>query len=111
MKDVLLNQKEAAAMSETRNAYVETMKVKIDEWNVEIDKLQTKADQARADIQVECKKQVSELKDKRQDLYRRMSELKKSSETAWEDMKSGLDTAWQAMGESVKSAQSRFENK
>ena len=98
-------------MNEARNAYVETMKLKIDEWNNDIDRLQAKADQAKADIQVEYKKQVAELKDKRQDLYRRMSELKKASETAWEDMKSGLDSAWEAMGESIKSAQSRFEKK
>ena len=98
-------------MSEKRNAYVETMKVKIDEWNIEIDKLQAKADQAKLDTQVEYKKQVEELKGKRQDLYRKMSEMKKASETAWEDMKAGLDAAWQAMGESVKLAQSRFESK
>ena len=95
-------------MSEKRNAYVEKLKANIDEWNVEIDKFKDKADQAKADAQVQCRKHVEELKAKRHELEVKIAELQKAKETAWEDVKAGVDTAWHAMGESIKAAKSRF---
>jgi len=95
-------------MGEKRDAYVEKMKAKIDEWNTEIDQFQVKAGQAKADIQIQYEKQIEELKAKRQELQGKIEELQKAGETAWEDMKLGLDAAWHSMGESVKSAKSRF---
>lgn len=47
-------------MSE-KDAYVEKMKAKLDEWNAEIDKLQAKAKQAEADAEIQYNDEISAL--------------------------------------------------
>ena len=48
-------------MSE-RDAYVEKMKAKLDEWNAEIDRLEAKARGAEADARLRYNKQIESLR-------------------------------------------------
>ena len=43
-------------MTEKRDAYVQKLKAKMDEWNAEIDKLAAKADQADAETKIKYHK-------------------------------------------------------
>jgi hypothetical protein len=95
-------------MSEKRDAYVEKLKAKLDEWNAEIDKLQAKADQASAEAEIEMQKNIEELKAQRAEARQKLDDLSRSGSGAWEDLKAGVDKAWHALGESIKSARSRF---
>ena len=95
-------------MGEKRDEYVEKFKKSIDGWNDDIDKLEAQAGKAKADVRAQLDKQIAELKTKRQDLQRKMSEMHKASEGAWEDVKAGADIALKALGEAVSSAKSRF---
>ncbi len=92
-----------------KDAYVKKMHAKLDEWNAEIDKLKAKADQAEAESRIEYQKQIEDLQDKRREAERKMSQVKKAGEGAWEDLKSGVQDAWDAMDEAVKSARSKFK--
>jgi peptidoglycan hydrolase CwlO-like protein len=49
-----------------KDAYVQKLHAKLDEWNAEIDKLKAKADKAEADSRVEYQKQIENLKQKRE---------------------------------------------
>lgn len=91
-----------------RDAYVQKLHAKIDEWNADIDKLKSKADQVEADSKIEYQTQIEMLKQKREDIEKKMAEMTRSGEDAWEDLKSGADLAWEAMNEAIKSATSRF---
>ena len=91
-----------------RDAYVEKLHAKIDEWNADIDKLIAKANQLEADSRIEYQKQADTLKRKRKEIERKLNELKTSGGGAWEDLKSGMDLALESMNEAVKSALSRF---
>lgn len=91
-----------------KDAYVQKLHAKIDEWNADIDKLKIKADQVEAESRIEYQKQVEKLKQKRREIESKAAELKRSGEDAWEDLKSGADLAWEAMNEAVKSARSRL---
>jgi hypothetical protein len=95
-------------MGEERDAYVEKMKARIDEWNDEIDKLQAQADQAQADIRTTYLKHLIQLKSKRQVLKEKMDELHQAGEGAWEDMKKGVEMAQEILSESLHAAKSRF---
>ena len=106
---VLSDEVKGEAMGGKRDAYVEKLKVKLDEWNQEIDKLQVKAGQVQADARVELQKRVEELKAKRGDLKGRLDEMSRSGEAAFEDLKAGADMAWKAMSEAVRSAATRFK--
>lgn len=43
-------------MSKQRDAYVQKMKAKLDEWNSEIDRIEAKVDQAEAESKIEYSK-------------------------------------------------------
>jgi len=92
-----------------RDAYVQEMKAKLDEWNAQIDRLSAKADAAQADTKLEYNKQVEALKKQREEALQRLNELQSASEGAWEDMRAGMDAAWDKMTSALKNAASRFQ--
>jgi len=96
-------------VNEKRDVYVRKLKSNIDKWNSEIDKLQIKADQAKAETKVKFRKQIADLKVKRRELEGEMADLRKAGEAAWQDVKSGVDVVKVVLGESIKSAKSRFK--
>ena len=91
-----------------KEAYVQKLHAKIDEWNADIDNLKAKADQLEADSKIEYQKQIEVLKSKRDEIEKTVSELSRSGEQAWEDLKTGIDLARDAMSEAIKSATSRL---
>ena len=92
-----------------KDAYVKKMHAKLDEWNAEIDKLKAKADQAEAESRIEYQNRIEDLRDKRKEAEKKMSQVKEAGEGAWEDLKSGVQNAWDAMDKAVKSARSKFK--
>jgi outer membrane murein-binding lipoprotein Lpp len=96
-------------MSENKEAYVEKLQAKMDEWNAEIKKLEAKARQAEADSKINYEKEVEELRAKRRDLEEKMSQVRESGEGAWKDLKTGIESAWQSLDTAIKSAASRFK--
>ena len=95
-------------MNDNRDVYVEKMKAKLDEWNAEIDKLEAKARQAKADARVGYREQVDALKKKKATLSERVDDLRQSGEGAWKDIKTGIELAADSLSEALRSAQSRF---
>ncbi|WP_291319257.1 hypothetical protein [Desulfonatronospira sp.] len=95
-------------MSEQRDAFVQKLKAKIDEWNAEIDRLNAKAEQVEAEAKMEYLQQVEEIKKHRDDALQKMEKLQEAGEGAWEDMKSGVEMAVDSMIQAVKSARERF---
>lgn len=92
-----------------KEAYEKKMQARLDEWSAEIDVLKAKADKAKANARVEYSKQVEELKIKKQAASVKLAELRKASDGAWEDLKTGLESAWDSLEKAVKSAASRFK--
>jgi len=95
-------------MTEKRDAYVEKLKIKLDEWNARIDLLQAKADQVKPDLKAEYQKQIQNMKEKRSRAEEKLDELRQASKGAWEDMKIGAERAWDELAEAVKAATSRY---
>lgn len=96
-------------MSENKDAYVEKLQAKMDEWNAEIKKLDAKARQAEADSKIKYEKELEDLRARRKDLEEKMSRLRKSGEGAWKDLKTGIESAWQSLDTAITSAASRFK--
>lgn len=91
-----------------KDAYVQKMHAKLDEWNADIDKLKAKAENAKAESRLEYQKEIETLEQKRNEVEEKLAEVSRSSEGAWEDLKSGIQSAWDSMEEAFKSARSRF---
>ena len=51
----------------SRDDYLDQFKAKLDEWNAEIDKLESNARQAQADAKVQYDKQLEALREMRDD--------------------------------------------
>ena len=95
-------------MTEKRDAYVEKMKIKLDEWNTKIDALQAKADQVKPELKAEYQNQLNKLKEKRVVAEEKLKGLREPSKSAWEDLKTGAESAWEDLAAAIKSATSRY---
>ena len=96
-------------MTEKRDAYVQELKAKVDEWNAEIDKLAAKADQAEAETKIKYHKHIEELRTKRNDIEDKITALQQVSDSAWEDLKQGIENSWEIFKKSFTKAKSEFE--
>jgi uncharacterized coiled-coil DUF342 family protein len=92
-----------------KDAYVQKLHEKLDEWNAEIDKLKAKADKVEADSRLEYQKQIEALRKKRKDAEIKIREVVEAGEGALEDLKTGVQGAWDSMEEALKSARSKFK--
>jgi chromosome segregation ATPase len=91
-----------------KEAYEKKLEAQLQEWKTDIDKMKAKADKADAEAKLEYYKQIEDLRTKQEAAQKKLTELKAAGESAWEDLKSGIDLAWTSLGESIKSARSRF---
>jgi hypothetical protein len=96
-------------MNDKRDAYVQKLKAKVNEWNAEIDKMAARADQAEAESKIEYHKQLEDLRAKRKNLEDKIAELQQAGEGAWEDLKQGLENSWEILKTSFTTAKSEFE--
>jgi hypothetical protein len=92
-----------------RDDYVRKMHTRLDEWNADLDRLTAKADLIKVQARAEYQKQVQDLRLKCDDAGKKLEEVKRAREDAWEDLKDGLERAWKALGEAFESAKSRFK--
>lgn len=93
----------------SREEYIRTMQAKLEEWNVEIDKLTAKAGEVSADVKSEYNEQIESLRAKQAAARQKIEELQHAGESAWGDVKSGIELAFTAMVEALDSARSRFK--
>jgi hypothetical protein len=92
-----------------KQEYQKKLQAQLDEWSADIDKLKAKADKAEADAKLDYQKQVEHLRSMKEDASKKMSELNRASDVAWEDLKSGMDSAWSSLDNAVKVATARFK--
>jgi hypothetical protein len=92
-----------------KQAYEKKLQAQLDEWSADIDKLKAKADAAAADEQLEYYKQIEQLQSMKDTANKKLTELKKAGDDAWEDIKVGIDSASDSLGSAFKSATSRFK--
>jgi len=93
----------------TRDAYVDKMKAKLDEWNAEIDRLSAKVEGVQADAKLEYDRQIEVIKKQRDEARQHLNKLQAASDSAWEDLRKGADAAWENMTNALKEAASRFK--
>ncbi len=96
-------------MGEKREAYLEKLRARMDEWNAEIDVLSAKAHQAKAEMKIEYLNELEDLRAKRRDLQQKIVEMEQASENAWQDLKQGLENSWTILKKSLTRAKSEFE--
>ncbi len=92
-----------------RDDYVEKLKSQLDAWNADVDALESRAHKAQAEAQAVYQAQVEALRARSEQARLQLDLLRRASEDAWSEMRSGMEKAWDDMGEAVKAASSRFK--
>lgn len=91
-----------------KTAYEKKQQARLDEWAAEIDKLKAKAKRADAEARIKLNEEIKEAEAMQQKVEDKLAELRSNTDDAWTDIKSGLDEATESLGESLRSAASRF---
>lgn len=96
-------------MNEKRNAFVQKLKAQLDEWNADINELETKADQAEVRAKIEYHKRIADLRARFKEVEDKIGELQQADEGAMENLKQGIETSWEILKASFTKAKSEFE--
>jgi septal ring factor EnvC (AmiA/AmiB activator) len=94
-------------MSE-RDAYIEKLKDRLDEWNADMARLEAKARAAQADARLEYEKALKDMDEQRERVREQLSELQAASDAAWKDLRRGAEAALQEMGRAWEDARKHF---
>ncbi len=98
---------------ETKETYLKKMKAKFDDlnykWNIERNKLEAKAQHAKAEVKKKFEDQLKTLQERREKMSQKLDQIDAAGEEAWKDIKEGVDSAWQSLNEAIKKARSHFD--
>lgn len=94
---------------EIKDAYRQKMETQLKEWKAQIDLLEAKIQNSRADMRVKRAEELHELRSKWNAASEKMHELEKSSGEAWEQVKETADKIWEDLKAGVASAHDKFK--
>ena len=94
---------------EKRNEYIEQVREKLDVMNAKIAELEAQAKSKTGDSRRELKAKLDGIKDRKQELERRVEDLRLASKPAWEDLKHGAEQAWRSLATAVENAGQRLQ--
>lgn len=95
----------------SRDEYLEKFKKKLDEWNAEVDKLESHARQTQADARAQYDKQLESLREMRDDAQKKYIEMQEATAEAWDAMMQGSEMAWKTWMNALENARSKFMSK
>ena len=92
----------------TRDEFIEKVKVKIDEWNSEIDALEKRAELEGTKAKVALEKRVVSLREKQHRLREKLSEAQDAGADVWESVKIGMQLIWDDVAETIDETKKSF---
>ncbi|SDB59283.1 hypothetical protein SAMN05660653_03025 [Desulfonatronum thiosulfatophilum] len=93
-------------MLDKRDEYIRMLKAKLDEWNIDIDRLTAKARLVKEEKEIEYADQIKMLRTKRKEVEEKIAALQKAGEPAWAEFRKGIDTSWEALKKGYSEAMS-----
>ena len=91
-----------------RDEYVEKLKVKLDEWNTDLDKLEAKAEHVKEDLKEKYHEEIKVAQQQRSDIKGKLKELISCSENAWEELKVGTEEVGEKLNQAIERVHSKF---
>ena len=96
-------------MADTRSEYIAKAKENLALLDAKIVELEAKANKKKGEARRGIKAKLTGIRESKDQLNRRIEELRLSSKPAWEDVKQGVDHAWGSLSEAVDRATKRFQ--
>ena len=75
----------------TRDTYINKMKLQLDELNLQMGKLEARAQEAREDVRDKYKLEMAKLHEQSEAAKAKLAEMQASSESAWDNMVAEMD--------------------
>ena len=92
-----------------KEAYLSKREAELKEWDAEIMKLQAKAEQAKAQVQIVYYEQIEALRVQQTTVRDKLAEMRQATGEAWESVKVGFDSAWTELKSGLASAAAKFK--
>ena len=93
----------------TRERFIEGIKQRLDELNTEIEQLEKRADEVRAESRKKLDAQREEIQQRRDELDKKLKEVRAASEAQLDKLKLETEHAWKAFKHSVNYFRSHFK--
>jgi|WetSurMetagenome_2_1015567.scaffolds.fasta_scaffold388692_2 hypothetical protein len=94
---------------ENRKEYIDKITVRLKEWDKEVEKLEAKAETAKADVKASYNQQINELRLKKEEAQQKLKKIQDAGEDAWEELKDGAEKSWLIFEDSLKKAWGKFK--
>ena len=91
-------------MHEKRDAYVASMKNKLDKWSAKIDKMEARAQEAGEGTKAALQDRIKQLQASRAEANRKIEAISQAGETAWKELRTGVNTTWKTLRKEVRAA-------
>jgi hypothetical protein len=92
-----------------RKVFIDKLNAQLKQWDDDIDKLEAKAQKAKADVRADYNEHIQDLRDRKKAAQRRLEEVKHAGEEAWEELKSGTEEAYDSIKNAFQLAMSKFK--
>lgn len=93
-----------------REEYMQKLKTKLDEWDAEIDALESKAEAAQADARARYYKQMQEMRETRNEALEKYREMQNASGDVWRTMGDAFEKTWQTWLDAFDQSRKRFRD-
>jgi len=87
----------------------EKLEQQLKEWGVDLEKLKSRANKARADAKTEIDREVGSLRARLNEAQKKLAELKAAGDAASVEMRKGVENAWVEMRKAFESATAKFK--
>ena len=91
------------------DAYREKLEAQLKEWKTKIEMLEDKAAKATGETKTDLMRAIGELRQKKEVVKEKWSELQKEGSSAWDTMKEGLEKAVSELKSALDKVVSRFK--
>jgi len=89
--------------------FLEKQKAQIAEWNKQIEELMQTAKKAQVDASVKFENYIDDLRERLDDMRLKMEDVKRTGDSSWQDLRTGMEKAWKDLADAFDKARSRFK--
>lgn len=82
------------ALGLKKDEYQHKINARLSEWDSQAEQAKAERKAEAADRELDRDEDYEEYRAKRQDMDRKLADLRNASEDKWEDMKTGVEKAW-----------------
>ena len=94
----------------THDSYFKTMEAQLKQWDAEVDRMTAQGAKASAEMRDEYQEQIKALRADRDDVFKKMREMRAAGQAATLEMKTAVDVAWQSLKKSLERATSNLKS-